>query len=503
MDRVREGTSANLVGDLLAEEISTKTEEDPDWEVWSATYNRRIPIKPAVVVLPRSPRDIRRAVMLARKYGIKVQARSGGHSYASHSNGGIDGAMVIDLRQLHEIMRHEAGVIVGGGARLGNMARAIYDISSAALPHGTCAGVGVGGHLTHGGFGFFSRAWGLAMDRIRGMGVITADGRDVWASETENPELYYAMRGAGDSFGIVHQFHLKPKAAPESVVHFCLKIPGVAGQVWNSVKAFQAIQTFVHNPAHVDRRLGLSLSLSRNYFAIDGTYLGSNETLRAILSALIEEIESVTTTTTSKEDLESLEVELEVEEVSWLESLRKLNQGEGIETDPWTYEKHDNFYAKSVVIPEPGFNDRALMHFFAWLVYETPKNGRQIDHWILIDLWGGADSQIAKKDMNFSAFAHRDTCWVAQIYGYTSGDKEHRESGIKYINSLADAMTRHLPRFGAYANYSDSGFTREEAHKQYYGFSLHERLKRLKEIWDPEDVFSNPHSIEKKSIQSG
>ena len=77
--------------------------------------------------------------------------------------------MVIDLEGFQNITLDATTQIakVGGGVRLGNLALAIYNQGQRALPHGTCPGVGVGGHATHGGFGYSSRAWGLTLDTIR------------------------------------------------------------------------------------------------------------------------------------------------------------------------------------------------------------------------------------------------------------------------------------------------------------------------------------------------
>ncbi|KAI1773769.1 putative glucooligosaccharide oxidase [Hypoxylon cercidicola] len=487
-------TFGSLVHELTTKNITTKVYGDLDWGEWSTTYNRHVPVTPAVVVCPDNTVQICAAVTLARKYGMKVQARSGGHSYASHSNGGVDGAMVIDLRQLNGVNDFGASAHVQAGTRLGNMAQTIYERSGHALPHGTCAGVGVGGHFTHGGFGFFSRAWGLAMDRITGLDVITAEGEDVHVSETDHPDLYYAMRGAADSFGIVHLFYLSPTPAPQSVVHWSVKIPGVVGHVQSSVKAFQYIQDFVHNETIVNRELGLNLSLARDYFAIDGTYLGSSDRLGVILSKLLQDLVEASMIKTPATVPGPPKVETEIKQMSWLDSLKILNQGQSIRIDPKdpkTYDKHDNFFAKSVVLPEPGFNKETLTSFFTYLLnIESP-----ISSFILIDLWGGADSQINTKDCNFSAFAHRDACWVTQVYGSVSGDQPLPKRGIEYVNGLVNSMTQHLERSGAYANYTDASLTREEAHEQYYGQEVYAKLKQAKETWDPDNVFSNPHSI--------
>jgi FAD/FMN-containing dehydrogenase len=109
---------------------------------------------------------------------------------------------------------------VGSGSRLGNMAIAIYNQGQRALPHGTCPGVGIGGHATHGGYGYDSRIWGLALDRIVALDVVLANGTEVHATNVTFPEVFYAMRGAADSFGIVTNFYMLTEPAPAYVLNF-------------------------------------------------------------------------------------------------------------------------------------------------------------------------------------------------------------------------------------------------------------------------------------------
>jgi FAD/FMN-containing dehydrogenase len=100
---------------------------------------------PAVIVLPTTQQHISDAVVCAGKAGVKVQAKSGGHSYASFSTGGMNGIMMIDLENFQSVSVDASGVAtVNAGLRLGNMANAIYTQAGRALAHGTCAGVGIG-----------------------------------------------------------------------------------------------------------------------------------------------------------------------------------------------------------------------------------------------------------------------------------------------------------------------------------------------------------------------
>ena len=102
--------------------------------------------------------------------------------------------MTIDLEGFQEISLDAKFIAkVGGGVRLGNLALGIYNQNNAkrALPHGTCPGVGLGGHATHGGYGYSSRNWGLALDSITAMDVVLANGSSIHTTATSYPDIYY------------------------------------------------------------------------------------------------------------------------------------------------------------------------------------------------------------------------------------------------------------------------------------------------------------------------
>ena len=180
-----------LYQNLFEKQIPIKLPGDPDWADIIKSYNTRLQYIPAVVVLPETGQHIIEAVLCATQNGVKVQARSGGHSYASFSTGGRDGAMVIDLCHFQDVSLDKDNIAkVGAGARLGNIALTLYN-QRRAIPHGTCPAVGIGGHAAHGGFGMMSRTWGLTLDNIIAVDVVLADGRHLTASGTQNADVYF------------------------------------------------------------------------------------------------------------------------------------------------------------------------------------------------------------------------------------------------------------------------------------------------------------------------
>lgn len=185
-------SSSPLIDCLNNKNVPVKLSCDSDWTDYSTAYNVRLPVTPAVVVVPEVDTQLGDAVACAGQNDIHVQARSGGHSYASYGLGGTDGAMIVDLQNFNNVtMESDDGVFVGGGVRLGNMAQTIYDAGKRAIGHGTCPGVGIGGHATHGGFGFSSRTFGLALDQITALDVVLANGTVTTATSENNPDLYW------------------------------------------------------------------------------------------------------------------------------------------------------------------------------------------------------------------------------------------------------------------------------------------------------------------------
>ncbi|KAL9604123.1 MAG: hypothetical protein Q9219_000711 [cf. Caloplaca sp. 3 TL-2023] len=478
-------TSATL-GDCLAQKnVPIRLASSADFGQLSKPYNLRLPYTPAVIVIPTTEQHISDAVTCAAKSKVKVQPRGGGHGYASFSLGGQSGSMVIDLQSFQTITLDSNNVAkVGGGVRLGNLAQSIYNQAQRALPHGTCPGVGVGGHATHGGYGYSSRAWGLTLDTIVALDAVLANGTRVHATSTAYPDIYYALRGAADSFGIVTNFYLQTVPAPTSVINWSFSIPNMFKSAATSANYLLHLQSFAQNASVVDRKLGMGMYMDGQGFSISGTYFGALADFNTkIKPELLRTLPAPTASSATS--------------MTWIQSLTALANGQTLAQPTTNYDQHDDFFAKSVVVPQSGpLTQATWTAYFDYMI----KNGvNAANPWFsIINLYGGPDSQINAKASSFSAYSDRSALWVIQHYGYTGNTGAPFPGGIlTFVNGLNTAITSAQPgtTFPGYSNYVDPSLTPQQAHAAYFDAETYAKLLGIKGVVDPGKVFWNPQAV--------
>ncbi|MDO8187237.1 LLM class flavin-dependent oxidoreductase [Conexibacter sp. JD483] len=173
---------------------------------------------PGLVLRPRDAEQVREALLYANEQDVPLAIRSGGHGISGRSTN--DGGIVIDLGALNgvELLDGDSGLVrLGPGARWGEVAAALQP-HGLAISSGDYGDVGVGGLATTGGLGFLARKHGLTIDRVRAAELVLADGSRVRADATSDPQLLWAVRGAGANFGIVTALELEA-ARVEQVIH--------------------------------------------------------------------------------------------------------------------------------------------------------------------------------------------------------------------------------------------------------------------------------------------
>jgi FAD/FMN-containing dehydrogenase len=193
---------ARLASDFTGQLISP---DDSGYDEARKVYNGMIDRRPGLIARCTNAKDVAAAVDFARRERALVSIRGGGHN--AGGLGVCDDGLVIDLSPMRDIdVDPDAGTVrVQGGATWGEVDRATHE-HGLAVPSGIISTTGVGGLTLGGGLGHLSRRHGLAIDNLLAADVVLADGSAVTASEDENQDLFWALRGGGGNFGAVTSF---------------------------------------------------------------------------------------------------------------------------------------------------------------------------------------------------------------------------------------------------------------------------------------------------------
>jgi len=181
---------------------------DAEYDAARKVYNGMIDKHPAAIAKCADVADVITCVNFARENNLVLAVRGGGHNAAGL--GVTDDALVIDLSHMKGIHIDPVAktALVQGGCLLKEVDHATNAIGMAA-PSGIFGTTGIGGITLGGGLGYLSRKYGLAIDNLLEASIVLADGRYVKASSTENPDLFWAIRGGGGNFGVVVSFLFK------------------------------------------------------------------------------------------------------------------------------------------------------------------------------------------------------------------------------------------------------------------------------------------------------
>lgn len=181
------------------------TPEDADYDDVRVGLNLEVVRRPALIVRPVDAIDVSHVVLLARQTGMELAIRSGGHSLAGFST--VDDGIVLDLSQMKgvEINVEERTAWADAGLTAGEYTSAAAEYGL-ATGFGDTASVGLGGLTTGGGIGYLVRKYGLTIDNLLAVQIVTADGQICYVDSETHPDLFWAIRGGGGNFGVITRF---------------------------------------------------------------------------------------------------------------------------------------------------------------------------------------------------------------------------------------------------------------------------------------------------------
>jgi len=232
-------SSAGSISKLRAEVTGRViAPDDADYDEVRVVPNGAVDARPAVIVRPADASDVACVVGVARESGLPLAVRSGGHSGAGH--GVVDGSIVIDLRDMRAL-----DIDLDGGTAWAETGLTAAEYSTALAAHGLATGfgdtgsVGIGGITLGGGIGYLVRKYGLTIDDLLAVELVTADGNLVLADANQNPELFWALRGGGGNFGVATRFKFRTHPV-DQVVGGMLILPATPDVIVGFVAAADA-----------------------------------------------------------------------------------------------------------------------------------------------------------------------------------------------------------------------------------------------------------------------
>ncbi|KAG6860779.1 hypothetical protein C0995_007683 [Termitomyces sp. Mi166 len=491
--------ATDLKGSLAALAIAASFPGESSYIFSSAAYNQRFSLNPAAVVYPKTPQEVSEVIKIGASQNLKIVGRSGGHSYIANGLGGRNGSIVVDLSKFSRISVNSAQgtSVIETGNRLGDIATALAE-KGRAIPHGTCAYVGIGGHAGFGGFGFTSRMWGLTLDTIKAVNLVLANGTITRVTQQNNAELFWGLRGSAPSFGIVTSYEVKTFQTPQFSTIFQYS--------WNlnftaAAKGISAFQKFVNT--NIPSQLGAEIVLGRGstsgtvYFALSGGWYGSPQDLNSVLLPFLRQMPPKPSTSLKRG--------------SYIEGVTELAGG-SLDTKSAPGPR-DTFYAKSLMTPATSpMSETAILAFTRYLAVTgfsskmvcsermiSLGRGTDTNHkeWFIeIALYGGKNSAVNAVAPDATAFEHRSSLFTIQLYASSPGRRPpFPVSGFGFVDGAVNAITSNSPSnwpYSAYMNYVDDRLA--DWQSRYYG-RHYGRLQALKAKYDPYNLFDFPTGI--------
>ncbi len=424
-----------------------------------ALFNIAIDKRPGVIARCAGPEDVVEALDLSRSRGLEVAVRAGGHSVSGLSS--TNGGLMIDVRPMKQLsidpVRRTARV--GAGVTWGEFDPAAQ-AHGLVVTGGRATSTGVAGYTLGGGDGWLSRAFGLACDSLLSVDLVTADGREVTASETDHPDLFWALHGGGGNFGVATSFEFR--LHPMGPIVYA----GLVG--WSADRLTAVARAYRDWAPTTPDLLGSGLLMlsapgeefipahlvGRTVVAIVLVYAGDPDDGEDVVRPVLD-----------------LEPEFE------LLGPMPYTELQIMLTDPpgfghyWSADFHDTF------------PDEALDVFISSGLERGSDRTQQI-----LFPWGGAIAQVAE---DATPITHRSTPWVTHPFAMWEHPEE-ADQAIAWARRFRREIAAHT-NGGVYLNFI--GNEGEDRIRAAYGEAKYARLAAIKAEWDPANVFRGNQNI--------
>ncbi|MFJ2743668.1 FAD-binding oxidoreductase [Streptomyces sp. NPDC087440] len=457
--------------------------QDADYATARQLYNPRFDdLRPAAVAYVAHEADVREALAFARATRTPVSIRNGGHSYTGWSSG--TGHLVVDVSRLTDVRHGSSTATIGAGAKLIHVYRALTTTARRTVPGGSCPTVGISGLTLGGGHGVLSRAYGLTCDSLTAATLVTADGTTLRCDDTTNPDLFWALRGAGNGqFGVVTQLEFRTHPAPETVTGYLTWPWSKAAAVLSAWQEWGPGQPDeIWSAAHFSAGAGGG-NPTVNVAAFS---LGSRTGLANAVDRLAAKAGTPRSTTLrSKPHLDAM---LQYAGCADLSEAQCHLPGTTPGRDPAGVLNRENYASRSAFFAtslDPA-GVRTLLASVERFTRVTAAQGGG-GGTVALTALGGAVNRVAPEA---TAFVHRNMRMLAQ---YTASWRPGLPGTAQqeWLTTTHDALRRHASGF-AYQNYPDA--TLPDWRRAYFG-SAADRLTRLKARYDPDRLFDFPQAL--------
>ncbi|WP_224245774.1 FAD-binding oxidoreductase [Hyalangium gracile] len=436
---------------------------NPSYNSDRTNYNTRFTRAPSALVFCQNVEDVQNAVKCVRARGIPFRVRSGRHSYEELSL--MDEGLIIDISSLTAATIDPATDTARVGAGLSQQAmwNLLGETQKYAFPLGTMGGVGIAGVLQGGGIGMITRAFGLAIDQVLSIQMVTASGDVVEANATSNTDLFWALRGGGGgNFGIVTAFTLQLVRIPKLAI-YALSWPA---------SRFPSVMSYWqhHAPTLRDRRLTSQLTFSSDgSLHSEGVYLGDPEELRELLLPWLASCPPPHP--------------IRIESLSWFMSTVYFNSFDNQCDHP--------FKTTGAFVYQP-LPDAALASIQKAITSAPPR--------VSCDIWmqsfGGAMADVPS---SATAFSHRQARFILELGGtwQDPNDMDAGQNAVQWTRALRTTLREYTE--GSYVNFADLDLgSRSSGNFDYLGMYYGDnvaRLRTIKSTWDPSNLFHFEQSI--------